>query len=41
MSLKLDNLDTFKKHRNEVSESLTNKFIGREKEINDICNFFK
>lgn len=39
MSLKLDNLDTFKKHRNEVSESLTNEFIGREKEINDICNF--
>lgn len=38
MSLKLDNLETFKKHRNEISESLNNVIVGREKEINDICN---
>ena len=34
----LDSLLEFKKHRNEISESLTNDFVGREKEINDICN---
>ena len=37
MPLKLDDIETFKKHRNEVSESLTNKFIGRKKEVDDIC----
>lgn len=38
MSLKLDDLDTFKQHRNEISESLTNKLIGRKKEIDNICD---
>ncbi len=38
MSIKLDDLETFKKHRNKISESLTSEFVGRQKEINDICN---
>ena len=38
MSLKLDDLETFKKHRNEISESLINKFVGREKDIDNICD---
>ncbi len=38
MSFKLDDLEKFKKHRIEISESLSTKFIGREKEIDDICN---
>ena len=38
MSLKLDNLETFKKHRNKISESLTSELVGREKERNEICN---
>lgn len=38
MSFELDNLEKFKKHRIEISESLSTKFIGREKEIDDICN---
>ncbi len=38
MSLKLDELDAFKKHRNVISESLTTKIVGREREIDDICD---
>lgn len=38
MSLKLDELDVFKKHRNVISESLTTKIVGREREIDDICD---
>ena len=38
MSLKLDGLEMFKKHRNKISESLDNKFIGREKETNAILD---
>lgn len=38
MSFKLDDLEKFKKHRIEISESLSTKFIGREKEIDDVCN---
>ena len=38
MSFKLDDLEKFKKHRIEISESLSTKFIGREKDIDDICN---
>lgn len=37
-SSKLDDLNTFKNHRNEISESLKTKFIGRDKEINEICD---
>lgn len=37
MGLKLDNLETFKKHRNEISESLITKLVGREKEIDGCC----
>ena len=37
MALMLDDLETFRKHRNEISESLISKFVGREKEIDDIC----
>ncbi len=36
MSLKLDNLETFEKHRNNISESLTTKIIGRNKAIDEI-----
>ncbi len=38
MSLKLDDLEEFKKHRVQISESLSNEFVGREKEIDDICS---
>ncbi len=38
MSFKLDDLETFKIHRNKVSESLTNKFVGREKETSELCD---
>lgn len=38
MSLKFDDLETFKKHRNEISESLSNRFVGRVCEIDVICN---
>ena len=38
MSLKLSDLETFKKHRNDISESLTSIIVGRDKEINDIYN---
>lgn len=38
MSFKLDDLETFKTHRNKVSESLTSKFIGREREIAKLCD---
>ena len=38
MSFKLDDLEKFKKHRIEISESLSTKFVGREKDIDDICN---
>ena len=37
MALMLDDLETFRKHRNEIYESLISKFGGREKEIDDIC----
>lgn len=33
MALMLDDLETFRKHRNEIYESLISKFGGREKEI--------
>ncbi len=37
MSLKVDDLNGFKKHRNSVSESLTTELVGREKETADLC----
>lgn len=40
MTLKLDDLETFRKHRIEISESLKSKFVRREKEIDDICALF-
>lgn len=41
MSFELDNLEKFKKHRIEISESLSTKLIGREKDIDDICNLLR
>lgn len=37
MSLKVDDLSTFKLHRNNVSESLSTEIIGREKDIEELC----
>jgi len=37
MSLKVDDLNTFKLHRNNVSESLCTEIIGREKDIEELC----
>lgn len=37
MSLQIDDLETFKQHRNRIGESLNTNAIGREQEIDYLC----
>ena len=38
MPNKVDDLETFKKHRNSISESLETTLVGRDKEVKEILN---
>lgn len=37
MSLQIDDLETFKQHRNRIGESLNTNVIGRDQEIDYLC----
>lgn len=38
MSLKIEDLETFKRHRYAVSESLSTDIVGRDREIEEISS---
>ena len=37
MALGIDTLEEFKKHRNEIEESLETIIVGRDKELDEVC----